>query len=133
MTSALLRACIICGEPGEGSRCSAHRLPDRRRRRRPQYGATWGRLSKRARSLSPLCAKCGTGEALQVHHLDHVADVGPDVPSLDGVRVLCQACHADEHEHMRPSVDPGGRPSSIGVLHPPGEPRSALHTLRGYP
>lgn len=51
---------------------------------------------------APHCAKCGATEsdtgqktALDRHH--------PDIRNRLVVVILCQRCHAQEHEHMRPS------------------------------
>lgn len=56
----------------------------------------WRMLSSWIKSKRTICADCGAGERLQVHHLtyDHV---GEEYLHLKDLIVLCEECHKERH------------------------------------
>lgn len=88
------RACVVCGEPSNGSRCATHALrprPDGRTRR--SLRAT---VEQRDGAI---CSDCGTAiRRLIVDHIIKVEDGGTDHP--DNLRLLCDGpggCHGKRH------------------------------------
>ena len=43
------------------------------------------------------CQQCGSKEHVEVHHIQHQKDYGPDKP--DNLICLCQKCHYDHHNN----------------------------------
>ena len=110
--STLWSTCPDCGRPFEReaaqARCpDCHPAPDRtvarimgesRRgsRQARGYGATWERLSKRARRLQPWCSDCGRGDKLTTDHSPEAwsrHDRGLRIRLRD-VDVVCRECNA---------------------------------------
>lgn len=81
----MLRPCLTCGRPTNGSRCPAHTI---------RNGSTrsWRRIRAQILALDAYrCQRCGL-PATEVDHIIPVADGGTDHPS--NLRSLCHACHA---------------------------------------
>lgn len=135
----MLRPCLVCGVPSEGSRCPEHTAERGRGRQRASfrqrgYGAAWDRLSKRARRLQPWCNTCGATERLQADHLPTAwerAEQGKPLRLTD-VQVLCEPCHA-QLGSSRPGTTRaiahtrGETPSDTPFV-PSGEAKSRLLT-----
>lgn len=100
MSLGLLRPCLSCGEPTEGTRCEAHPPMHARTRERGSYrerGYTkqFDRLSKRAKELQPWCTDCGSTMNLQADHLPeawHRHALGLTIRLTD-VEVVCARCN----------------------------------------
>lgn len=122
-----MKPCIVCGIPGEDTRCQEHALKKEVRRDRVtrQNRARWKNLSARLRRLQPWCSWCLTGSDLTVDHiipLEH----GGDPYALTNLQVLCRSCNRAK------GLTRGDAPA--GVASPtPGKSQSPLHTPRGYP
>lgn len=94
----MLKPCLDCGEPSEGTRCDEHRraqVRDRSRARtRRTDTARWKRLSRRLRKLSPFCEFCGATDTLSVDHIIPVSQ-RPDLEYvIDNCRILCRSCNS---------------------------------------
>lgn len=67
-----MRPCIVCGEPGESTRCDEHALPRGGKHQQSPYERgydnAWRKLSERARKLQPFCSDCGATTDLQCDH-----------------------------------------------------------------
>lgn len=89
------KPCIVCGEPGETTRCPEHTRPDTRPRDRVtrNNNARWKNLSRRLRRQQPFCSNCGTTTDLTVDHITPLAD-GGDPYDLDNLDVLCRSCNS---------------------------------------
>ena len=93
----MLKSCIDCGMPCEGSRCPDHQLPARPRPNKQSraargYGVEWQKLSKQLRARQPWCEMCGTsGARLTVDHIVPQSLGGDN--NLRNLRVLCVDCH----------------------------------------
>ena len=48
------------------------------------------------------CQQCGSKEHIQVHHIQHKEDRGPDRP--DNLICLCKSCHGRIHKRMEKSI-----------------------------
>lgn len=95
--SDLLKACAICGELSDASKCEPHRKLRRVPAKPPRqkgYNATWDRLSLRARTLQPFCSIPGCNDQ------DLTTDHSPEawkrkekglVIRLQDVSVLCRS------------------------------------------
>ena len=76
---------------------------------RPSRGiktAAWERLVLLAKRRDGwVCRKCdskpGPDNRLEVHHIQPVADGGPDF--LENLVTLCRRCHIETHSHLRVS------------------------------
>lgn len=91
-----LRACLVCGEPSDRSRCPEHRprcnKPPREQR---GYDYRWQQLSRRARRLQPWCIDCGATEDLQADHKPEAwqrKEAGLPIRLRD-IEVRCGACN----------------------------------------
>lgn len=111
---AVLRPCLECGTLAKGGRCPRHAAAANRARlsspqqREIRNSTAWRKLSMRTRQ-GAVCADCGVGERLQVHHLDPRAVAGELLASPDGLVVLCVKCHATrEAAARRALLDSGG-------------------------
>ena len=70
MMNAILKPCLVCGEPCQTGRCADHPpKPRRRPSRAVGYDAAWDRLSRKARAIQPFCTDCGTDQNLTCDHL----------------------------------------------------------------
>ncbi|MCH9668949.1 MAG: hypothetical protein K0U76_03850 [Actinomycetia bacterium] len=119
-----LTACLDCGEPSTGPRCTEHTLDDKPTAHARGYDAAWTRLSKRARRLQPFCTDCGSTEDLQTDHTPEAwarKAAGKPIRLAD-VEVVCGPCNrargaARGHTATRGDApaaclpDPGGRQS----------------------
>lgn len=63
-----LRPCLVCGEPCDGARCTAHTVDTQPAASVRGYDWAWTKLSKQARKLQPFCSDCGGTEGLQCDH-----------------------------------------------------------------
>ena len=97
----MLRPCLVCGQPTEGTRCPAHEAEHRSRRDRGRAPRTdayavrsyrWRKVSERARKASPWCEWCGSGDDLTVDHRVPLS-LGGDEWDPENHRVLCRPCH----------------------------------------
>lgn len=93
----MLRPCIECGEPTNGSRCDAHARNWRPKGsyRKLGYDAAWDRLSRRARRLQPWCSDCGATEDLQGDHSPEawVRKAAGKPIRLQDIDVVCGPCN----------------------------------------
>lgn len=84
-----LTVCLSCGQPSKATHCAgcsrARAHGDTTTR---GYGASWQRLSRRARRLQPWCSTCGAVEDLTTDHLRWPAT------TLADVQVLCRGCNS---------------------------------------
>ena len=94
------KPCVVCGVITRESRCSEHRLPDRRPST-ARRGSSTDRRKMRARALHRgrhRCARCGvvdkTGKSLEVDHVLPLERGGDH--SDANLQVLCKACHAEK-------------------------------------
>jgi 5-methylcytosine-specific restriction enzyme A len=100
----LNKACSVCGEPSEKSRCRQHRPKDPRDRQARGYDWAWDELSRRARRLQPFCSDCGTTDNLEADHLPSAWErkaQGKPLRLAD-VDVVCGPCN-----RRRGSARPG--------------------------
>ena len=92
-----LRACTVCGEPAEGSRCATHRPRDKRTGRGVGHAnddAVFRAISTRLRKISPFCQFCGTRHDLTVDHVIPTS-LRPDLArEVLNMRVLCRSCNS---------------------------------------
>ena len=93
-----LKPCVECGRPSRESRCSEHKLPDRRpsTARRGSASEHRKRRSRALRRGGFRCVACGvvdkTAKSLEV---DHVLPLERGGDHSDGnLQVLCKPCHA---------------------------------------
>jgi 5-methylcytosine-specific restriction endonuclease McrA len=92
----MLQACVGCGTPTSGSRCSDcdGRLP----------GWEWQRLKALILGRDRyICAICGA-IATTVDHIVPIAAGGSNAPA--NLRSLCAICHDERHGRRRDEVDP---------------------------
>ena len=94
------KPCVVCGVITRESRCSEHRLPDRRPST-ARRGSSTERRKIRARALHRgrhRCARCGvvdkTGKSLEVDHVLPLERGGDH--SDANLQVLCKPCHAEK-------------------------------------
>ena len=92
------KPCVVCGVVTRESRCSEHRLPDRRPST-ARRGSSSERRKIRARALHRgrhRCAGCGvvdkTGKSLEVDHILPL-ELGGDHSDVN-LQVLCKPCHS---------------------------------------
>jgi 5-methylcytosine-specific restriction endonuclease McrA len=108
----VLKPCLTCGEPVDGTRCQGcSRARERERARRKARPYEWRRLSERLRSRSPFCERCGTTTDLTVDHRVPVS-LGGDLLDIHNLRVFCRSCNSAamaEQRRAAPGVPP--RPS----------------------
>ena len=107
----MLKPCIDCGEPVEGTRCDECAEADKRIKplhlvekpgkipklspRERGYDNNWRRLSERARRMQPWCSHCGATEDLQLDHKPEAWErkrQGKRI-RLEDVQVLCGDCN----------------------------------------
>lgn len=92
-----LRACTVCGEVSEGSRCDAHQRKDLRRHRsriRSGRDPQWRLMSYRLRKRSPFCQYCNATVDLTVDHIIPVSE-RPDLShNTANCQVLCRSCNS---------------------------------------
>ncbi len=136
----MLRPCLGCGEPCEGSRCpecapvAERARPPKASPRARGYDSRWDRLSARLRRVA-CCSGCGARDDLQLDHLpgawQRVARGLPLRPGVD-VDVKCGSCNRIAGP-SRTVTDPGGETPSGGVADPWGEAELRLLTgnMRG--
>jgi 5-methylcytosine-specific restriction endonuclease McrA len=142
----LLRPCIVCGEPADGSRCPDHVRPSSPKVSAAArgYGAAWQRLSAKARKLQPFCTDCGTSENLQLDHLPSAWErkaKGQRIRLGIDAEVVCGPCNRSRgaarptaaqqtpsrYQQTRPSRDPWGMTPPEGRKDPRSEAKSELH------
>jgi len=123
----VLRPCIECGTPADGTRCPSCEAERQAaldvRRGTPTdrgYDSAWARLSRRARRLQPWCLDCGTTEDLTADHKRWPAR------SLADVAVVCRPCNS------RRGATRGANRHG-GVLTPPPQAIFGSHTPAGAP
>lgn len=111
--SSLRSVCSECGTVYERERARArcpecHPPRERTARRitsersRPQhrgagYGATWDRLSKRARRIQPFCSDCGREDDLTADHSPQAwqrHEQGKPI-RLEDIDVVCRQCNSE--------------------------------------
>lgn len=91
-----LKACLVCGEPTEGSRCDDHRRPHRPKpSTKHGYDTAWRKLSERARRLQPFCTDCGATENLEADHSPEAwkRKAEGKVIRLADIAVVCGPCN----------------------------------------
>jgi 5-methylcytosine-specific restriction enzyme A len=102
MTLGVLRPCLDCGTPSEGSRCDEHAAAQAAATRPRSYEAergydrAWRALSARARRMSPMCEVCFTAEDLTADHTPEAwrrKAAGLPVRLRD-IRILCRRHNA---------------------------------------
>ena len=93
-----LKPCVECGRPSRESRCSEHKLPDRRPST-ARRGSSSERAKRRSRTLRRdgyRCVACGvvdkTGAALEADHVVPLEIGGSH--DLENMQTLCKPCHA---------------------------------------
>ncbi len=92
-----LRACTVCGEPAEGSRCAAHRPRDKRAGRGAGHAnddAVFRAISTRLRRISPFCQFCGARDDLTVDHVIPTSQRPDLAREVLNMRVLCRSCNS---------------------------------------
>lgn len=107
-TLRVLRPCLTCGEPVDGTRCTTcARARERERVRRGQRSYRWRKLSERVRRRSPFCERCGSTVALTVDHRVPLSMGGAEYDEAN-LRVLCRPCHGRVWAEQRraPGVTP---------------------------
>ena len=97
--SAVLKPCLSCGEPTNGSYCDdcqPKRAPrPARASRSAGYDTAWDKLSKRARRLQPWCSDCGATANLTCDHSPEAwrrHDAGLPI-RLQDIDVVCARCN----------------------------------------
>ena len=82
------------------------------------HSAAWANCRREyARSRGYLCERCAKigliVPGVDVHHRKRLTPANVDDPSVslawDNLELLCEACHAKEHEHHKWRVDAEGR------------------------
>jgi 5-methylcytosine-specific restriction endonuclease McrA len=100
----VLKPCLGCGEPTNGSRCADCQLPRTQPADRPSatqrgYDSRWQALSKRLRKRSPFCEWPGCGSTTNLT-VDHIIPLSED-PALRleplNCRVLCRTHNTQRH------------------------------------
>lgn len=127
----MMRPCLVCGEPSDGTRCAEHRQPDHKPSARKRgYDGQWDRLSKRARRAQPFCTDCGATEDLQADHLPSAWErKAARLPiRLADVDVCCGPCNRARGAAR--GLTTRGETPPLGVSDPAPEARWALHTGR---
>lgn len=109
----MLRPCIDCGTPADGSHCDDHqprRHRDRGTARQRGYSRRWDELSRRARRLQPFCTDCGATEDLTADHLPSAWERHEQrLPiRLTDVEVVCGDCNS-RRGSSRPGTDRAAR------------------------
>jgi len=89
------RPCIVCGELGAGSYCNAHRPKSRGLDPRRKNGWAAQRWAQKVKAQTGgRCARCGSTDRVQAHHLHAIGAGG----AADGTGVaLCAHCHRRVH------------------------------------
>lgn len=99
---------MVCGEPGEASRCDEHRREQenaRESRKNVEHPAhanrtRWKNASRRARAAQPFCLDCGATSNLSVDHIVPFR-VRPDLAyAQDNLTVRCRPCNARKGDTM---------------------------------
>lgn len=126
----ILKPCLVCGEPSEGSRCSEHALPSSPKVNSSErgYGTTWRKLSERARRLQPFCSDCFTTDDLTTDHSEQAwqrVAQGKAIRLCD-VAVVCRSCNA-----KRGRARPRGDAPLEAATDPRRQAESASHTPGG--
>lgn len=92
-----LTACLDCGEPCDGPRCTEHTHDTKPTASARGYDHTWTKLSKRARRLQPFCSRCGAVDDLQADHTPEAwaRKAAGKAIRLADIDVLCGPCNRD--------------------------------------
>ena len=88
------RPCLVCGTPSNNSRCATHTMPRHRETQRAYNKRGWRKASAYVRAMQPYCSRCGSEWDLTADHVVPLARGGEEVPSLDGIDVLCRRCNS---------------------------------------
>jgi len=109
-----LTACLECGEPCTGPRCTEHTTDLKAPATDRGYDHAWTKLSKRARRLQPFCLTCGSTEDLQTDHTPEAwARKAAGLPiRLQDVQVLCGPCNRDAGAARGPQATRGPTPTA---------------------
>lgn len=93
-----LRPCLVCGEPCDGPRCTAHTVADTQPAAAKRgYDWEWTKLSRRARRLQPFCIDCGATTNLQADHSTEAwarKAAGKPIRLCD-IDVVCGPCNVE--------------------------------------
>lgn len=121
----VLKPCLACGEPVDGTRCDqCSRAKERERVRRNQRSYRWRILSQRIRRRSPFCERCGSTVALTVDHVVPVSMGGAEYDEAN-LRVLCKPCHGHVWAEQR-RANAGVMPRGKNALQTAPQPSARL-------